>query len=362
MLVRDNRVFIAGHNGMVGSAIMRRLVSAGYRNLLTAERRELDLADQRAVFAYLERHKPDYVVVAAAKVGGILANATYRADFIYENLAIETNLIHGAWRAGVRNLLFLGSSCIYPKFASQPMAEDALLTGELEYTNEPYAIAKIAGIRLCESYNLQYGTNYISVMPTNLYGPNDNFDLERSHVLPAMLRKFHLGKCLLAGDFGAIRKDFERRPQSGVTAGATEPELLAALARYGISSHPQDGVAVTLWGSGSPLREFLHSDDLADACVHLMERVSFSDTFAPDAREVRNTHINIGSGTDLSIRDLAGLIARVVGYRGVTLFDTSKPDGTPRKLLNVEKLRGLGWSCRISLEAGVARVYEAYCS
>lgn len=352
---------------MVGSAIVRKLVSSGYTNLLTADRSDLDLADQQSVFSFLRHHQPDYVVIAAAKVGGILANNTYRAEFIYENLVIETNLIHGSWLAGVRNLLFLGSSCIYPKQAPQPMPESCLLTGELEYTNEPYAIAKIAGIKLCESYNLQYGTNYLSVMPTNLYGPNDNFDLEKSHVLPAMLRKFHLGKCLMEGDWESLRKDFDRRPVDGLRGDASESDLLSVLARYGVTVDPAGAeapfpVIVTLWGSGTPRREFLYSDDLADACVFIMENVRFADTFEKGSREVRNTQINIGSGKDLSIRDLAETVMRVVGFRGGVAFDATKPDGTPRKLQNVDRLAQLGWHHTVELEEGISRMYRFYAS
>lgn len=364
---KQAKIFVAGHNGLVGSAIVRRLHQGGYRNLLVRSRQELDLLDQKSVFSFLEAEKPDYVVIAAARVGGIVANNTYRADFIYENLVIETNLIHGSWLAGVRNLLFLGSSCIYPKHAPQPMPETCLLTGELEYTNEPYAIAKIAGIKLCESYNLQYGTNYLSVMPTNLYGPNDNFDLEKSHVLPALLRKFHLGKCLMQGDWQSVRGDLDRRPVEGVTGGASEAEILEILSKYGVlfmpstASAPADA-SVTIWGTGTPRREFLYSDDLADACVFIMENVGFSETYAAGSREIRNTHINIGTGEDLSIRELAELVSDVVGYAGQVEFDSSKPDGTPRKLQNVDKLKSLGWRHSVELRNGISRVYQMYCS
>lgn len=361
MLDNTSKIFVAGHNGMVGSALVRKLRSSGYTNLLTADRCDLDLLDQRAVFSYLQLHRPDYVVIAAAKVGGIMANNTYRAEFIYENLAIETNLIHGSFLAGVKDLLFLGSSCIYPKHAPQPMPEACLLTGELEYTNEPYAIAKIAGIKLCESYNLQYGTNYLSVMPTNLYGPNDNFDLEKSHVLPAMLRKFHIASCLHRGDWEAIRRDFDKNPVEHLDGSASQEELVAMLARYGVE---QDGdrVTVALWGTGTPLREFLYSDDLADACVYIMERVRFTDLIDQDATEIRNTHINIGSGKDLSIRELASIIIGVVGYRGAIRFDSTKPDGTPRKLQNVDRLNRLGWRYGVELGEGISRMYHHYLS
>lgn len=359
---KSAKIFIAGHKGLAGSAIQRRLELGGYRNLLVRTRQELDLLDQQAVFAFLDSEKPDYVVIAAARVGGIMANNIYRGDFIYENLVIEANLIHGSWRAGIRNLLFLGSSCIYPKHAPQPMPESSLLTGELEYTNEPYAIAKIAGIKLCESYNLQYGTNYLSVMPTNLYGPNDNFDLQNSHVLPAMLRKFHLGKCLMVGDWAALRKDLYKRPINGISGSAREQDILSVLAQFGISSVQINDATVTLWGSGAPRREFLYSDDLADACVYIMENVRFSDTYQKGDREIRNTHINIGTGKDLSIRELAQVIMRVVAYSGSVVFDQTKPDGTFRKLQNVDKLKNLGWSYSVELNEGISRVYMNYCA
>jgi GDP-L-fucose synthase len=360
MLNRDSVIYVAGHNGMVGSALMRRLGTSGYTNLLIAGRRDLDLTDQREVFSFLRHHRPDYVVVAAAKVGGIVANNTYRAEFIYENLQIEANLVHGSYLAGVRNLLFLGSSCIYPKFASQPMPEECLLTGELEYTNEPYAIAKIAGIKLCESYNLQYGTNYLSVMPTNLYGLNDNFDLEKSHVLPAMLRKFHLAKCLMDNNWPAIRFDLDKYPVENIDGSASAEAIAGVLDRHGVSLRG-DGVSmVRLWGTGKPRREFLYSDDLADACVFIMENVSFSDLCGERSEEVRNTHINIGTGEDISIGDLAAMIMRFTGFTGVFSFDASKPDGTPRKLQDVEKLSRLGWRYTVALKDGIGRMYKDY--
>ncbi len=359
---KNAKIFVAGHNGLVGSAIFRRLKLGCYSNLIVRSRRELDLLDQQAVFAFLQAEKPDYVVVAAAKVGGIVANNTYRAEFIYENLQIEANLVHGSYLAGVRNLLFLGSSCIYPKFAPQPMPEKCLLTGELEYTNEPYAIAKIAGIKLCESYNLQYGTSYLSVMPTNLYGLNDNFDLEKSHVLPAMLRKFHLAKCLMDKNWSAIRFDLDKYPVENIDGSASAEAIARVLDRYGVSLG-SDGVStVTLWGTGTPRREFLYSDDLADACIFIMENVSFSDLCGELQAEVRNTHINIGTGEDISIGDLAAMIMRVTGFTGVVGFDASKPDGTPRKLQNVEKLSRLGWRHSVALEEGIGIMYKDYAS
>jgi GDP-L-fucose synthase len=372
---KNAKIFVAGHNGLVGSSILRRLTKGGYDNLLVRTRQELDLLDQRAVFAFLEAERPDYVIIAAARVGGIMANNTYRANFIYENLAIEANLIHGSWLAGVRNLLFLGSSCIYPKYAPQPMPEECLLTGELEYTNEPYAIAKIAGIKMCESYNLQYGTNYLSVMPTNLYGQNDNFDLEKSHVIPALLRKIHLGKCLMAGDWSGIRKDFDKNPIEGINGNGREADILAILKKYGVSYLPSSGqdypiegrenllntASVTIWGNGTPRREFLFSDDLADACVYVLENVNIGNIASAGMHEMRNSHINIGTGTDITIIELVDLIKSVVGYNGDIRFDATKPDGTPRKLQDVSRLRKLGWTYSTSLEKGLGMVYEAYC-
>ncbi len=300
----QTKIFVAGHRGMVGSAIVRNLQSKGFTNIITRTRAELDLTNQGAVQAFFEAEKPQQVYLAAAKVGGIHANNVYRAQFLYENLMMEANVIHAAHTSGVDKLLFLGSSCIYPKLAPQPLVEDALLTGPLEPTNEPYAIAKIAGIKLCETYRHQYGANFISAMPTNLYGPGDNYDLETSHVLPALLRKIHTAK---------------------------------------VNGHP----SVPLWGTGSPKREFLHVDDLAEACVHLM------DTYDGEA------WVNIGTGEDLSIKELAELICDIVGYDGQLDWDTSKPDGTPRKLMNVDRVNALGWKARIGLREGIERVYEA---
>ncbi len=301
----DSKIFVAGHKGMVGSAIVRRLQQAGFNQVITRDRSQVDLLQQAQVQAFLQDEKPDYLFIAAAKVGGIQANNVYRADFLYQNLMIEANLIHGAHLAGVQKLMFLGSSCIYPKLAPQPLKETSLLTGLLEPTNEPYAIAKIAGIKLCEAYNAQFGRQYVSVMPTNLYGPNDNYDLNNSHVLPALIRKAHEAKA----------------------QGAAE---------------------MVVWGTGTPLREFLHADDLADACVHLMQQGYDGDL------------VNIGTGTDLSIRALAELVIQVVGFEGKLVFDTTKPDGTPRKLMDVSKLTGLGWLARIGLEEGIALAYRDF--
>jgi GDP-L-fucose synthase len=340
------KIFVAGHKGLVGSAIVKRLQQGGYTNLVTRTRAELDLADQQAVAAFFAAEKPEYVFLAAAKVGGIVANNVYRADFIYENLAIQNHVIHQSWLHGVKKLLFLGSTCIYPRDCPQPMREESLLTGPLEYTNEPYAIAKIAGIKMCESYNLQYGTNFISVMPTNLYGPGDNFDLEKSHVLPALLRKMHLAKLLEAGETAAVQADL---------GAATESEAATILARFGVS-----GQSVQIWGTGKPRREFLWSEDMADACVFLMQERDFADTCAPGSREIRNTHINIGSGEDVSIAELAELMRGIVGFGGTLAFDAGKPDGTLRKLTDVAKLHALGWKHKVELEEGVRRMYEWY--
>ena len=302
---KDSKIFVAGHRGMVGSAIVRRLKSGGYSNIVVRTRQELDLLDQEQVRQFMQAEKPDYVFLAAAKVGGIYANNHFRAEFLYQNLALQTNVIHSAYLAGVKNLMFLGSSCIYPRDAMQPMCEEYLLTGPLELTNEPYAIAKISGIKLCEAYNNQYGTRYLSVMPTNLYGPNDNYDLNSSHVLPALLRKAHEAKL-------------------------------------------SDQAAMNVWGSGRPMREFLHVDDAADGCVFLMEQGVTSGLF------------NLGTGSEVSILELAEIIKSVVGFSGKLVFDATKPDGMLRKLLDVSKLSGLGWTARIALREGIAGTYEEY--
>jgi GDP-L-fucose synthase len=342
----DSKIFVAGHRGLVGSAIVNRLQQNGYTNLATRTHAELDLTDQTAVASFFAAEKPDYVLLAAAKVGGIVANNTYRADFIYENLAIQNNIIHQSYLHGVKKLLFLGSTCIYPRDCPQPMKEEYLLTSPLEYTNEPYAIAKIAGIKMCESYNLQYGTNFISVMPTNLYGPGDNFDLEKSHVLPALVRKMHLARLLEAGEMPAVLVDL------GV---ATEAEAWSILERFGVS-----GQSVQIWGTGRPRREFLWSEDMAAACVYLMESRDFADTYLSGAKEIRNTHINIGTGEDVSIAELAELVQRTVGFGGRLVYDETKPDGTMRKLTDVGKLHALGWRHKVELAEGVAKAYEWY--
>jgi len=353
---KNAKIYVAGHRGLVGSAIWKNLKDKGYTNLIGHTHSELDLRNTEAVNAFFYKEKPEYVFLAAAKVGGIMANNIYRADFIYENLMIQNNVIHAAYENGVKKLLFLGSTCIYPKEAPQPMPEDCLLTSPLEYTNEPYAIAKIAGIKMCESYNIQYGTNYISVMPTNLYGPNDNFDLEKSHVLPAMIRKIHLAKALLEDDWQTIQKDLNKRPIEGyITAESKQEDIIATLAKYGIFKDK-----VVLWGTGTPLREFLWSEDMADACVFIMERINFKDTYTADTKEVRNTHINIGTGIDLSIKALSDLIKETIGYKGAIEFDSSKPDGTMKKLTDPTKLHNLGWKHTVSLEKGVKMMYEHY--
>ncbi len=357
---KNSKIYIAGHKGLVGSALLKSLQQKGYTNFVLRTLEELDLMDQVAVEAFFAAEKPEYIFLAAAKVGGIMANNIYRGQFIFENLQIQNNIIHNAWVHGAKKLLFLGSSCIYPKNAPQPMHEDYLLTGELEYTNEPYAIAKIAGIKVCESYNLQYGTNFVSVMPTNLYGPNDNFHLKNSHVLPGMMRKMHLAHCLENKDMAAIRHDFVKRPLADVPTDASDKMILQFLAEQGIKQEKDGKVSLSLWGTGTPLREFLHVHDMADACVYVMEKVDFEDLKPTGSTEIRNTHINIGSGKELTIRQLAELVQKVTGFNGELLFDASKPDGTMRKLLDVSKLQKLGWKCKIELEEGVKAVFEGY--
>ena len=443
---KNSKIFVAGGTGLVGSAIIKNLIEKGYTNIVAnyhsrkpssefrvqssengnseprtpnpelkknPERQtpnpepvvnwvQLDLMDPTAVADFFANEKPEYVFLAAAKVGGIVANNTYRAQFIYENLQIQNNVIHQSYLNGVKKLMFLGSTCIYPKNCPQPMKEEYLLTGELEYTNEPYAIAKIAGIKMCESYNLQYGTNYISVMPTNLYGPNDNFDLEKSHVLPALIRKIHLGKALENDDWEMIRKDLNKLPIEGVTGEASKEEILEILGKNGIkiessefrvqSSEQEDDnsdsrspdtkpqirnpeprtlnpVKIEIWGSGKPMREFLWSEDMADACVFLMENIDFQDVvnqMFPNSElrtpnpEIRNTHINIGTGKDISIKDLAYLIKKIVDYKGEFYFNKEKPDGTMKKLTDPSKLHALGWRHRVELGEGIEKIYQWY--
>ena len=351
---KDARIYIAGHRGLVGSAIWRNLESRGYTHLIGRSHKELDLMDGAAVKKFFDEEQPEYVVLAAAHVGGIMANNRYRADFIYNNLQIQQNVIGESFRHRVKKLLFLGSTCIYPREAPQPMTEDVLLTAPLEYTNEPYALAKIAGLRMCESFNLQYGTNYIAVMPTNLYGPYDNFDLINSHVLPAMIRKAHLAKCLNEGDEAALRQDLTTRPVEGIDPAAPLAELAEKLAPFGI--HPD---RLELWGTGTPLREFLWSEDMADACVHIMNKVDFAD-LKGEGPVVRNCHINIGSGKELTIRALAEMVVAATGFQGELVFDSTKPDGTMRKLTDVSKLHSLGWTHKVEIEDGVPALYKWY--
>ena len=352
---KDSKIYVAGHRGLVGSAILRKLKEKGHTNLIYHTSKELDLRCQSDVEEFFKKEQPEYVFLAAAKVGGILANNTYKADFIYDNLMIATNVIQASYKYGIKKLLNLGSSCIYPKFCSQPMKEEYLLTGSLEPTNEPYAIGKIVAIKLCRYYNEQYGTNFISVMPTNLYGPNDNFNLETAHVLPALIRKFHLAKLLRSGDYNGIRKDIKCFPiwfgYEKELREADDRKIEYVLARIGITKE-----YVVLWGTGEPYREFLYVDDLADACIFLMEKV--------DAEKMRefcaDYFVNVGIGEDIRIKDLARLVKDIVGFEGEIKHDLSKPDGTPRKLLDVSKIKTLGWEPKISLEEGVKRAYEWY--
>ena len=340
------KIYVAGHRGLVGSAIIKNLNSKGYFNIVTKTHSELDLTDQLAVQEFFKNQRPEYVFLAAAKVGGIEANNTYRGAFIYENMMIQNNVIHQSYVHGAKKLMFLGSTCIYPKECPQPMKEEYLLTNPLEYTNEPYAFAKIAGIKMCESYNLQYGTNFISVMPTNLYGPNDNFDLETSHVLPALIRKIHLANLLSESKFDSVVSD--------LNVDNIE-EAKTYLSRFGVSAG-----SVEIWGTGTPRREFLWSEDMADACVFLMQNRNFSDTHSATEKEIRNTHINIGTGIDVSIKELAEIIKNVTGFKGKLVFNSDKPDGTLRKLTDVSKLQTLGWKHKIDLEEGISKLYNWY--
>ena len=351
---QDTKIYVAGHRGLVGSAIWNALQRKGYTNLIGCTHQELDLMDAVAVREFFDQEQPQVVVLAAAHVGGIMANLKYRADFIYQNLAIQQNVIGESWRHSVEKLLFLGSTCIYPREAPQPIGENALLTAPLEYTNEPYAIAKIAGLKMCESFNLQYGTNFIAVMPTNLYGPRDNFDLETSHVMPAMIRKMHLAKLLNEGDIEGIRADFDRRPVEHINGKASEEQILAILAKYGILPDH-----LRLWGTGAPIREFLWSEDMADASVYCLEHINWEDVRG-DGPEVRNCHINIGSGKEVTIKQLAELVKSTVGYHGTIEWDATKPDGTLRKLTDVSKLHTLGWHHTMELEDGVPALYNWY--
>nr|WP_314154734.1 GDP-L-fucose synthase [Prevotella pallens] len=396
MLEKSSKIYIAGHKGLVGSAIWNNLKARGYTNLIGCSHHELDLTDQQAVENFFAKEKPDAVVLAAAFVGGIMANSLYRADFIMQNMKMQCNIISTAYKYKVKKLLFLGSTCIYPKNAPQPMKEDALLTSPLEYSNEEYAIAKIAGLKMCESYNLQYGTNYIAVMPTNLYGPNDNFHLENSHVMPAMMRKVYLAKLIHENNWDAIKVDMNKRPinpvsklakqigTENVDGNSSKERILQALAFYGIENNK-----VTLWGTGSPLREFLWSEDMADASVYLLLNVDFKDIIGiekyssvfygvktngevnrnnsegrggaiPELGEIRNSHINIGTGKELTIKELSALVAKTANFTGEIVWDETKPDGTPRKLINVDKLHSLGWKHKIEIEEGVEKLYKWY--
>lgn len=360
MIEKNAKIYVAGHRGLVGSAILKSLVSKGYTNFVLRTHQELDLTDQKAVSEFFTKEKPEYVFLAAAKVGGIIANNTYRGQFIYENLMIQNNVIHQSYLNNVKKLVFLGSSCIYPKEAPQPMTEDTLLTGPLEYTNEPYAIAKIAGLKMCESYNIQYGTNFIAVMPTNLYGLNDNFNLETSHVLPAILRKVHLGKCLENNAWDIIEQDLNVRPIEGVSGTSSKTEILEILAKYGIKK-VGDVVQVELWGSGKPMREFLWSQEMGDATVFVMESVNFFDLVdVIHGREIKNTHINIGTGIEIYIKDVANLVKEIVEFSGSLWFNTDKPDGTMRKLSDVSKLNSLGWQHQVEIEDGLRLMYAWY--
>ncbi len=393
MLDKTSKIYVAGHHGLVGSAIWNNLLQRGYTNLVGRTHKELDLTDQYAVRKFFDEERPDAVVLAAAFVGGIMANMLYRADFIMMNMKIQCNVISEAYAHGVKKLLFLGSTCIYPKNAPQPMKEDCLLTSPLEYTNEEYAIAKIAGLKMCESYNLQYGTNYIAVMPTNLYGPNDNFHLENSHVMPAMMRKVYLAKLIHDGAWDKIAIDLNKRPVEGVTGEglstvncqlSIKQKVLDVLSKYGIENNK-----VTLWGTGTPLREFLWSEDMADASVHVLLNVDFKDVIGiekyssvhygastdgavdrnhsagrggaiPSLGEIRNCHINVGTGKELTIRELSELVVKAVGFEGTVEFDASKPDGTMRKLIDVTKLHSLGWTHKVEIEDGVQKLFEWY--
>ena len=351
---KDSKIYVAGHSGLVGSAIWRNLLSKGYNNLKGKSHEELDLLDSNAVKRFFDDEKPDYVILSAAFVGGIVANNTYRADFIYKNLQIQNNVIYESYKHKVKKLLFLGSSCVYPKEAPQPLKEEYLLTSPLEYTNEPYAIAKIAGLKMCESFNIQYGTNFISVMPTNLYGPHDNFDLEKSHVLPALIRKMHLAKCLQENNWSGIQRDLRRRSLDKVNGKSTVDDFVRKLNQFGIF-----GNHLELWGTGKPIREFLWSDDLADACVYIMENVNFRNIIQ-DMTEIKDSHINIGTGEEVSIKELSALVAEIVGYKGKIKFNPLMPDGTMRKLLDVSKLRSLGWHHIIELKKGIELMYKWY--
>jgi GDP-L-fucose synthase len=367
----NSKIYVAGHTGLVGSALTNTLKNKDYSNLILKTMDELDLTDQKAVDRFFAEQKPEYVLIAAAKVGGIVANNTLRADFIYVNLMIQNNIIYSAWKYGVKKLLFLGSTCIYPKNAPQPMKEDYLLTSQLEFTNEPYAVAKIAGLKMCESFNIQYNTNFIAVMPTNLYGHGDNYNLQASHVLPALLRKFHLGKCLEDGTFEGISKDLNRYPVEGINGSSDEKSILAILDKYGIKYTGKDNsgkkqVAVTIWGTGTPMREFMNSKDMAEACVFIMENIDVKDITAihkpgKSDPEYHPPHfLNIGTGEEISIRDLANKVKALTGFSGEVVFDSFKPDGPMRKATDTSALKGLGFHHKITLDRGLVTTYKQY--
>ena len=351
---KDSKIYVSGHLGLVGSALLKKLQNQNYSNIVTKTRKDLDLKIQADVDLFFKKHRPEYVFLAAAKVGGIIANNNKRAEFLYDNIMIQSNIIHCSYKYKVKKLLFLGSSCVYPKIINNPIAENSLLSSELEYTNEPYAIAKIAGLKMCESYNIQYGTNFISVMPTNLYGYNDNFNLDTSHVLPAIFRKIFLAKCLQENNWEAILRDINQRPLDQIIDLSSNKKVLAGLEKYGINQN-----SIEIWGSGKPLREFLWSDDLADACLYLMQNINFKDLY-DNNKEIRNTHINIGSGEEFSIKNLAILIKNIVGYKGEFMFNKAKPDGTFKKLIDNSKIRSLGWKHKVTLSEGVKRIYSWY--
>lgn len=363
MINTDSKIYVAGHRGLVGSAVWRALERHGYTNLIGRSSGELDLINQQAVNDFFALQQPEYVVLAAAKVGGIAANNTYRGQFIYENTMIEMNVIHAAMQHKAKKLLFLGSSCIYPKHAAQPLKEEALLSGPLEPTNEPYAIAKISGIRLCDAYNRQYGTNFIAAMPTNMYGPGDNYHPENSHVLPALIRRMHLAREFERGGFDSLRR-ICRSEKGLVDKDLPQTELLAWLKENSIEKRAADStpeaVRLACWGSGAPLREFLYSDDLAEACVFMLENVDYKDMAFVDKTGTVQSHINVGSGKEISIRQLAETVKDVVGYDGVIDWDTAKPDGTPRKLMDSSRLQSMGWTPKVDLREGIARAYQDF--
>ena len=382
---KRSKIYVAGHTGLVGTAIAKSLKSSGYSNLLFRTFGELDLTSQRDVEDFFAKEKPEYVFLSAAMVGGIVANNTYRADFIYNNIMIQSNVIHSCRKYGVKKLLFLGSTCIYPKNAPQPLKEEYLLSSKLEYTNEPYAIAKIAGLKMCEAFNIQYGTDFIAVMPTNLYGSGDNYNLERSHVLPALMRKIHLGKCLEDGDWAAIRKDLRKNPIENINEDSGEEEIKRALSKYGVEvkvevevevesereeewergRKGEKKVAVSVWGTGDPFREFMYSEDMAQACIYIMENVSVRDIIRLNLTKQDPDHhpphfMNIGTGEEITIKDLAYKIKELVGFGGDIIFDTSKPDGTMRKATDTRILKQLGFKHKFDLDSGLAVTYEKY--